>query len=155
MSPQNFLHLTNNFVVVCTRTVHLVYITDTRYIIFISLTPYSFRLRLHTTYSTESSNSTVQYAKRTLNFHCKVHVSRSINQVDLIFVTQIVPESSRCSRCNCNTAFLPLGHPVHRSSTIMRFTDLMGQTCVKQDTFRSSCFTSIDVSHDTDVSCKH
>ena len=48
---------------VSTRTVHFVNGSDTRYVIFVSLTPYSFRLRFYTTYSTVSSNSTIKDTK--------------------------------------------------------------------------------------------
>ena len=142
-------------IVVSTRAVHLVNVTDTRHIIFISLTPYSLRLGLNTTYGTECSNSTIQYTKRTFNLNREVYVSRSVNQVDFITVAQIVPECSRSSGSNRDTTLLLLRHPVHCSSTIMSLTDLVCQTCVKQDTFRSRCLTSVNVSHDTDVPSEH
>ena len=151
ISAQNILHLANYFKEVSTRTVHLVYITNTRYIIFVSLTPYCFWLRFNTAYSTICSNSTIQYTQRTFYLSSKVNVSRSVDQVDFIFITSIVPVSSSSSRCNSNTTFLLLFHPVHSCSTIVNFTNFVSQTSVKQDTFRSSCFTSIDVRHDTDV----
>ena len=148
---QNILHLTNYFVEVSTRTVHLVYITDTWYVVLVSLAPYSFRLWFNTTYCTVSCNSTVQHTERTFYFSSKVHVSRGVNQVDLILVTIVVPRSSGSSRSNSDTTFLFLSHPVHGSCTIVSFTDLVSQTSVEQDTFRSCCLTGVDVSHDTDV----
>ena len=60
--------------------------------------------------------------------------------------------ASRSSGSNRNTTFLFLDHPVHGSSAIMDFTDLMSLAGVEQDTFRGRSFTSIDVSHDADVS---
>ena len=48
---------------VSTRTVHFIYVTDTRHAVFVSLTPYGFRLRFNTTYSTICSYSTVQYTQ--------------------------------------------------------------------------------------------
>ena len=42
ISSKNILHLTNYFKEVSTRTVHLINISNTRNVIFISLTPYSF-----------------------------------------------------------------------------------------------------------------
>ena len=60
------LHLANHLEEVSTRTVHLVYITDTGNIVLVSLTPYSFRLRFNATYSTVSCHSTVEYTERTL-----------------------------------------------------------------------------------------
>ena len=151
VSAQNVLHLTYYFKEVGTRTVHLIYITDTWNIILVSLTPYSFWLRFYTTYRTISCNSTIQHTQRTFYLSSKIYVSRSIDQVDFILVACIVPISGCGSRSNSNTTFLLLFHPVHRSSTIMNFTDLVSQTSIIQNTFWSSGFTSIDVGHDTDV----
>ena len=63
ISTEDILHLLNYIKEVSTRTVHLVYITDTRNVILVSLTPYSLRLWLNTTYSTVCCNSTVEYAE--------------------------------------------------------------------------------------------
>ena len=151
ISPQNRFHLAHYIKEVSTRTVHFIHVCNTWYIIFISLTPYSFRLRLHTTYCTVSSYSAVKYTQRTLYFSSKVNVSRSINQVDFIRITSIFPSCSCSSRCNSDTTFLLLSHPVHCSSTIMNLTYFVSQSGIEQDTFRSSSFSGIDVSHDTDI----
>ena len=60
---KHFLHLTHYFEEVCARTVHLVYITDTGHIIFVSLTPYGLGLGLNTTYCTECSYRTVEHTE--------------------------------------------------------------------------------------------
>ena len=76
---------------------------------------------------------------------------RSINQVDLIFVTCVVPEGSRSGRSDGDTTLLLLNHPVHRSRSIVYLADLVGQTRVEQDTLRRSGLTRINVGHNTDV----
>ena len=151
ISSKHILHLTNYFKEVCTRAVHLVYVGNTRYIVLVSLTPYSFWLRFYTTYCTVSSNSTIQDTQWAFYLSSKVNVSRSVNQVNFISITCILPTRSRCCRCNSNTTFLLLLHPVHSSSTIMYLTNFVSQSGIEQDTFRSCCFSGIDVSHDTDI----
>ena len=89
---EHFLELTNNLEEVGTRAVHLVDITDTGYIVLVGLTPYGFRLRLNTAYSAESGNGTVKHAERTLYLDSEVNVSRSVNEVDFVLVTVILPE---------------------------------------------------------------
>ncbi|CCZ70185.1 putative uncharacterized protein [Bacteroides sp. CAG:702] len=125
ISAQYIFHLTYHFEEVRARTVHFVDITDTGNIVLVSLTPYRFRLRLNATYGTISSNSTVQHTQRTFYLSSKVHVPRSIDQVDLILVARIIPVSGCSSRGNRDTTFLLLFHPVHRSSAIMNFTDFV------------------------------
>ena len=76
---------------------------------------------------------------------------RSVNQVDLVFVTGIVPIRSGSGRGDRDTTLLLLLHPVHGGSTVVHLTDLVGQARVEEDTLRRSCLTGIDVSHDADV----
>ena len=59
---QHFAHLAAYFIEVGTAAVHLVYISYTWHIIFVGLTPYSFWLRLYTTYGTECCHSTIEHA---------------------------------------------------------------------------------------------
>ena len=60
--------------------------------ILVSLTPYGLRLRLYAAYCTECRNGSVKYAQRSLDLHCKVHVARSVYQVDLIGLSVVMPE---------------------------------------------------------------
>jgi hypothetical protein len=55
-------------------------------------------------------------------------------------------------RCDRDTAFLFLIHPVHLSATIVGFSDFMDFTGVEQNTFCRSRFTGIDMRHDADIS---
>ena len=148
---QHLFDLTNYVEEVSTGTVHLIHVAQTRYVVFISLAPYSLRLRLYTTYRTKSHNRTIEDTERTLYLHSEIHVTRSVYQVDLIFVTRIVPIGCSSSRGDSDTTLLLLNHPVHRSRTVMHLTDLMGKTRIEQDTLRCCCLTGVDVRHDTDV----
>ena len=148
---ENILKLADNFKEVRARTVHLVHITDTGHIVFVSLAPYGFRLGFNTTYGAESSYRTVKHTERAFNFHSEVNVPRSVNKVDLELIAGILPESGGSGRSNCDTTFLFLFHPVHRCSAIVNFADLVSKTGVEKNTLGSSGLTGIDVSHDTDI----
>ena len=62
------------------------------------------------------------------------------------------PVTGGCSRCDRDASLLLLFHPVHRSSTFVRFTDLVVDAGVVQNTLRQCCFSRVDMGHDTDVS---
>ena len=150
-SAEVLLDLRANGQEIGTRTVHLIDVTDTRHIIFVGLTPNGLRLGLHTAYGTERGDSAVQHAERTLHLDRKIDVSRGIDQVDLILVALVLPESGRSGRSDRNTALLLLHHPVHRGATFVHLADLVRFTRVEKNSFRGGRFTGIDVSHDTDI----
>jgi len=113
-----------------------------------SLTPYRFRLRFYAAFSGEDSNSAVEYAQGAFNFNREVNVPRGIDDVDAV----VFPMGCRSSRRDRNAAFLFLSHPVHGSSAVMNFTDFMNSAGIEQNTFGCRGFTSIDVSHDANIS---
>ena len=145
---QTLVHHVDYVVEVSAHDVHFIDINHTRNLILISLSPYSFCLRFYTALCAQYSNRTVQHTQRTLNFYCEVNVSRGVDDVDSV----TCPVCSSCSRCDCDTTFLLLFHPVHSSGTLVGLTDLMVDTGVEQNTLGSGCLTGIDVRHDTDIS---
>ena len=145
---QSMFHLLNAAVEVCTSCVHFIYIAHSWYIIFICLSPNSFRLRLNSTFSAKYCNRSVKNSKRSLNFYSKVNVTWCINDIDSV----IFPETSCRSRSNCNTSFLLLSHPVHSCCTFVNFTNLVSLTCIEQYSLSCCCFTSINVSHYSNIS---
>jgi hypothetical protein len=62
------------------------------------------------------------------------------------------PKAGRRRGRNRDTAFLLLGHPVHRRSAIVNFADFMGNSGIEQDALGSCRFARINVRHNTDVS---
>ena len=138
----------NRHIEVCTHLIHLVYEDKSRYSILISLSPNCFSLRFSTLRTIKQCNRTIQNSQRSLYFYSKVHVSRSIDHIDLI----VMPKTSSSSRSNSNTSFFFLFHPVHISSTIVSFSDLVLFTCIIQNSFSSSGLTRIDMRHNTNVS---
>src|SRR5690554_4964758 len=55
------------------------------------------------------------------------------------------------SRSDRNSTFLLLLHPVHLGSTFVSFSQLMNTTRIKEYTLRSSCFSGINVCHDSNI----
>ena len=151
-STEDGLDLTYYFKEVSTGAVHLVDVAHAGYAVLISLTPYGLTLGLYTTDSTERSDSTIEDTERALYFDGEVNVPWGVDEVDLVLGVVVVPEGSRSSGGNRDTTLLLLLHPVHRSTTIVYFTDLVGQTRIKEDTLRRSRLTGIDVGHDADIS---
>ena len=63
----------------------------------------------------------------------------------------ISPVAGGNSRCNRDTPFLLVRHPVHNGFTVMDFPNLMGSPGIIQDSLGDGGFTRIDVCDDTDV----
>src|SRR5579862_6069604 len=99
-------------------------------------TRYRFRLRLHDRHAIENANRSVQHAQRTLHFHRKVHVTRSINNIDAILLVVTRPRSRGRRGRNRNAAFALLLHPVHGGRAFIHRTDLVSHTRIEQDAFR-------------------
>ena len=121
------------------------------YVVMFLPSPHGFRLGLHATHCTVGSYCTVEDTKRAFNLGREVNVTRSIDEIELIFYTIVSPEGSCCGRRDRDTAFLLLFHPVHGCATFVHLTDLVGFTGVEQDALGGSGLTGIDVRHDTDI----
>ena len=148
------MHLLDACEEVGTDTVHLVDICNLWHAVLVCLTPYGLGLRLNAADSTESGDCSVKDAERTLHLDSEVNVARSIDQVDLIDISLIMPECGGSGRSDGDTPLLLLHHPVHRSCTFVDLTDLVGLSGVEKNALRSRSLTGIDVSHDTDIPCE-
>ena len=132
---------------VCTHDVHFVHVDHTWNFVVISLSPNGFRLWFNTALCAHNGYRTVQYTQGTLNFYGEVNMARGVDDID----TVAFPVAGGCSGSNGNTTFLLLNHPVHGRAAVMSLTNFMVNTGVVQDTLGGGSFTSIDVSHNTDV----
>ena len=117
--------------------------------VFVSLTPNGFRLRLNTALGAKNGNGTVQNTKRTLHFNGEVNVAGRVDNID----TVLFPETGGRSGGDGNTSLLLLRHPVHGGIAVVGFTDFMVYTRVKQNTLSGCRFTGVDVRHNTNISC--
>ena len=147
---------------VSTHGVHLVDVHHTGDFVLISLTPDGLRLRLDTALSSQNGHRTVQDAQGTLDLNSKVHVARSVDDVDAMTVLlernrillslRMRPVAGGCCGGDGNTTLLLLNHPVHGSAAIMDFADLVVDAGVVQNTLGGSRLTSINVGHNADIS---
>ena len=119
--------------------------------VLVGLTPNGLRLGLHAAYCAEGGDGAVEYAERTLHLDGEVHVSRGINQVNLILMVLVVPERRGSGRGDGDTALLLLDHPVHGGAALVHLADFVGLARVEKDTLRCGGLTGIDVRHDTDI----
>ena len=74
-------------------------------------------------------------------------MTRGVDNID----SMVLPEGRGSSGGDCDTSLLLLNHPVHRSSTIVSFTDLVVDTSVEQDTLSCGGLAGVDVRHDTNI----
>src|SRR6267154_1924667 len=133
------------------HAIHFVHKAYARHTVLVCLAPYCFRLRLHAGNGIEHANRAVQHAQRALDFHGKVHVTRSIDNIDAIFLAEAVPRSSGGGAGDGDPALALLLHPVHGGGAFIHGTDLVGHTGIEQDALGRRRFARVDVSHDPDV----
>ena len=145
---ETVLHHVDNIVEVGAHDIHLIHIGHARHVVLISLTPNGLRLGLDAALRTKYSDRSVKYAQRALNLNGKVHVAGGVDNID----TMPFPETGGRSRGDGDASLLLLLHPVHGRIAVVRFTDLMVHTRVKQDALRRRGFAGVDMGHDTNVS---
>jgi hypothetical protein len=137
----------NAVVEVGTSAVHLVEEAHTWDLVLVGLTPDSLSLRLDSGNTVENSDGTIEDTKGTLDFKGEVDVTWGVDDVN----TVIIPSASGGSGSDGDTTLLFLFHPVHGGSTLVDLTDLVGLSSVEKNTFGGGGLSSINVSHDTDI----
>ena len=148
---QDVLHLANDLEEVGAGAVHLVDVTHTGHVVLVSLTPYGLGLWLYAAYCAVGSDGTVEHTQRALHFGGEIHVSRSIDEVELVLLAAIVPVCGGSSRSYRYASLLLLLHPVHSGAALMNLTYLVGLARVEEDAFGGSRFAGINMGHDTEV----
>ena len=147
-----FIYLADNSEKISACPVHLVYKSDPGNIVFISLSPYSLRLRFNAAYRTKDSDRAVKDSERTLHLDSEIHVTRGIYNIYLIVFIPVFPERRSSSRGDCNSSFLLLNHPVHLCITIMHLAHPVSTAGIEQNTLCRCRFTGINMGHYSDVS---
>ena len=114
----------------------------------VSLSPNCFGLRLNTTLGAEDRNAAVQHSQGALDLGGKVHMTRSVDDVD----AGVPPVAGGGSGCYRNAALLLLFHPVHGGGTFVSLTKLVIHAGVEKNTLSRRSLSGVNVSHDTDIS---
>ena len=137
---------------VSAQLVHLVHEADARDVVLGSLAPHLLGLRLDALLAVEHGNSAIEHAQGALHLNGEVHVTRGVDDVDLV----VVPEAGHGSGGNGDAALLFLLHPVGGRTAVVGLSDLAVDTRVEEDALGRGGLTSIDVGHDADVAdlCK-
>ena len=136
--------------------VHLIDVHHPGNMIVIGLTPHRLRLGLHTAFGAHHGDRTVQHTQRTLHFHSEVHVTGGVDDVDTglrKLVLGTLPVAGGSGGGDGDTTLLLLLHPVHGSRTLVRFTDLVVDAGVVQNTLGRGGLSCINVGHDADIPC--
>ena len=127
--------------------VHLVDERDAGHAVLVGLPPHGLGLGLHARHRAEQGDGPIEHPKRTLDLHSEVHVPGRVYNVDAM----IEPFARRSRRRDGDAPLLLLGHPVHHSSAVVHFADLVRAARVIQDALGRGGLAGIDVSHDADV----
>ena len=151
------LDVFNRAVEVGTGSVHLVDEGDARNVVLVHLAPNRFRLGLYACNCAEYCDRAVENTQRTFYFCSKVDVSGGVDKVDLVLNALVGtvlcrPVARNSRRCDGDTAFAFLFHPVCNGSTFVNFADFVNYAAVEQNTFGASCLACVDVRRYTDVS---
>ena len=119
--------------------------------IFISLSPYCFRLRLNTFSSIKNNNCTIKYSQRPFYLCSKIYMTRCIYNINSISLPIKIPKTCNSSRLNSNSSFSFLLHKVSSSSTLIYLSNFMNLPCKVQKSFSSSCFSCIYMSDNSNI----
>ena len=161
---QFLFHHLGDAIRVGTGAVHLVDERQAGNIVATHLTVHGQRLTLHATHRTQNQDRPVEYSQAAFNFNREVHVSRCVDQIDMVRFGNVLADllGAPLDACrgagNCNSAFLFEFHIVHGSpvTATLHFFHFMNSARVKQDAFAQSRFAGVDVSTDANVAnfCK-
>ena len=161
--PKHLAHLLHHIEEVSTGTVHFVHEPDAGNPIAVGLAPDRFRLGFYPVHCRKQCHEPVEYAHGTLHLNSEIHVSGGIDDVELILFRirggftlcgRVIPETSYRCRCDGDSAFLLLLHPVCGGSAVMHLTDLVRHTRVIKDTLGSGRFAGIDVGSNPEIPLK-
>ncbi len=78
----------------------------------------------------------------------------SINNIVIVLLILIFPTAACRSRGDCDSSFLLLLHPIHRSRAIVDFANLVNSTGVEEDSLCGGCLARVNVCDDADISAK-
>ena len=142
--------------------VHLVDEHDPRNVVFRSLPPDGFGLRLNTGDTAENNDATIQHAEGPLDFSSEVNVSRRIDDVDAVLLSReklghpgllmLPPLSGDGGGGNRDSTLALLLHPVGRRATIVDFADFVNHPCIEQDPLGERRLARVNVRGDPDIS---
>ena len=145
---QDVLDLLDDAVEVGADTVELVDEDNARNLGFVGVAPVGLRLGLDAAGSAKYPDAAVEYLQRAIDLDREIHVSRGVEQVDLV----LVPLQRRRRRGDRDAALFLLRHPVHLRLAVMHLTNAVDLPGMVQEALRHRRLPGIDVGNDADVS---
>ena len=124
------------------------------------LTPNSLRLGLYSADSTVKRNCTIQYTHGALHLHCEVHVTGSVDDVDLVLLgfvggfplcSRVIPKTGGRSGSNGDSPLLFLFHPVHCGSSVVHLTNFVVDAGIIEDALGGRGLSRVNVGTDANV----
>ena len=147
IGAQAIANLVVNLEEVRSRAIHLVDEDDARHLVAIGLPPHGFRLGLNATDGAEDRDHAVEHSHGTLHLNCEVHVTGSIDNIDLM----VLPGRTDCSGSDGNSPLPLLSHPVCYGRSFMDFSHFVNDAGIEQNALCCGGFSSIDMCCDADV----
>lgn len=109
------------------------------------------RLTLYAADTAQDQNGTVQNTQRAFHFHCEIHMSGRIDDVDVV----ILPHRIGRRRLNRNPTLSFQLHRIHGGSHVvlaLDFVHLLNAARIEQDALCQRRLATVDVGRNTDVS---
>ena len=159
---QHVAHLLAHSQEVGALAVHLVDKAHTGNLVVVSQAPVGLRLGLYPIYGAEQEHQPVKNPQGAVYLYGKIHVAGGVDDIEVIrfglfrrlsVLQREVPGTGGGRRSNGDATLLLLLHPVHGSSPVVHFADLVADPGVEEDPFRSSGLAGIDVRGNTDIPC--
>ncbi len=147
-------HLLVNLEEVGADAVHLVDERKPRHLVLVGLAPDRLRLGLHPTDRAVDHAGPVQHPHRALDLDGEVHVSRRVDDVDVVLgigLVHALPEAGGRRGGDGDATLLLLLHPVHGGGAIMHLTDLVIDAGIEQDALGRRGLAGVDVSRNANV----
>ena len=156
-SGQTFMDGSQGFLEARAHPVELVDEADARHVVFVRIVPVGLGLGLHAGHSVENHHRAVQNAQRTLHLHGEVDVSRSIDEIDAMFVSLVAlavgryPKSGGRGGSDGDAPLPLLLHPIHDRGAFVHLPDLMGNAGIEKNALGDRGLARVDMRDDAYV----
>jgi hypothetical protein len=128
-------------------TVHFIDECDSGNVVFVGLSPDGFRLRFYASNRIKYGNCAIQNSQRTFDFHGKINMARSVDDVYL----EPFPLDGDRGGGDGYAPFTLLLHPVHDGIAVIDFAHPVDLSAVVQYPFGGRGLARVDVRHYPDV----
>ena len=151
VAAETLLHLADHAVEVGAHAVHLVDEHEAGHRVLVGLAPHGLGLGLHAGHGAEHHHGAVEHAAGAFDFSGEVHVSRGVDEVDVVVLAMTLPLGEDGGGGDGDAALLLFLHPVGRRGAVMHFTDLVLLAGVVENALRHGRLARVDVGDDAEI----